>query len=424
MTFAGGTTYYACGNSGIILKSTDSGANWALQTSNTVFNLLGIFAISTSVAWACGVAGTIQATTDGGTNWSSQTSGQTVDMNAVHAVDANTAWMVTNWDSGPSATKVMNTTDGGANWNVVSIPQGTSIKFLSVFFISTTVGWLCGQEGLIYKSTDGGSVWVLQTSGVNDRLEGIAFQSTSLGWVVGDNGVILNTTDGGATWTEQTSGTSARLLSIAVIDANDVNIGGDGFTIMDTVDGGTTWTQPAAAWALTLEYIGRYRVYARIKKSSTGSGQMRVSSGWAGGSVLTNAQVDVVAGSSLQTVFLGEISIPATRISGEQSPTPIIKVEGQMDAGSETWSSDVFWIVPVDSLGETVEIVATATDSSHIIIDSDTNAINKGSTIVTWIGSPILLRPGRNNLVLCETTAITGAIITVKYIPLYLLPVA
>lgn len=428
ISWAGGTTYYACGNAGVILKSTDSGANWTALSSEVTEDLFDISFVSTTEGWACGGttsgAGRIRITVDGSA-WTTAKNATATKYTALSAVSATVchAFGIDVFDQPIHIRTIDGSAWSGAQMATTGtfVPTGATAPSASIVFV-------CGEAGKIYKSIDADdadptdAVWTLQTSGVASDLYNIKAQSTSVVWTCGANGVILYTSTGGTTWTAQTSGTSAKLNAIAIVDASNVNIAGDGYIVLDTDDAGTTWTQPIAAWALTSDYDGRWDVYAIIKKSSTGAGDMRVSSGWGGGSVITQASVAVTAGSALQTVYLGEISIPATTISDNVTASRAIKVEGKLDAGSETWSSDVFWIVPVD--GEVARTTAAATAASHITFDSDKNAVNQGSTIVTWIGSPINLRPGQNNIVICETAGIDDAVVTVKYKPLFLLPVA
>ena len=61
---------WAVGKPGVIVHTTDSGANWATETSGTTFDLLGVSAWDSSNAWAVGRHGTILRTIDAGTTWS------------------------------------------------------------------------------------------------------------------------------------------------------------------------------------------------------------------------------------------------------------------------------------------------------------------------------------------------------------------
>ncbi|MFA5404059.1 MAG: hypothetical protein WC358_03910, partial [Ignavibacteria bacterium] len=62
------------GQSGKILRTTNSGVNWISQTSGTTNHLFGVHFINTNTGWAIGDIGTILKTTNGGTSWITQTS--------------------------------------------------------------------------------------------------------------------------------------------------------------------------------------------------------------------------------------------------------------------------------------------------------------------------------------------------------------
>lgn len=48
--------------------------------------------------------------------------------------------------------------------------------------------------------------WFPQSSGTTVDLKSVYFIDSNTGWVAGYNGLILNTTDGGTSWTHQNSG--------------------------------------------------------------------------------------------------------------------------------------------------------------------------------------------------------------------------
>ena len=84
------------------------------------------------------------------------------------------------------------------------------------FFLNETISYICGFNGIILKSTDGGNTWSTLNSGVTSTLYSIHFVSPLIGFAVGDNSTIIKTTDGGQTWTPSTSSeiTSSYLHSV------------------------------------------------------------------------------------------------------------------------------------------------------------------------------------------------------------------
>lgn len=79
--------------------------------------------------------------------------------------------------------------------------------------------WRVGAAGSIEHSTDGGTTWSTQASGVSANLiTGFAL-SPKVCWVVGASGIILRTTDGGAHWIKISSPVAADLVGIRSTDA-------------------------------------------------------------------------------------------------------------------------------------------------------------------------------------------------------------
>jgi photosystem II stability/assembly factor-like uncharacterized protein len=67
-----------------------------------------------------------------------------------------------------------------------------------------------GLRGLIITSGDNGNSWRQASSPVQSDLVGVTFVSPTVGWAVGHEGVILRTQDGGGTWAKQLDGNEAR----------------------------------------------------------------------------------------------------------------------------------------------------------------------------------------------------------------------
>jgi len=104
--------------SGLILNTTNGGANWSSQTIGTN-GLNAVAFVNTNDGWAVGQLGTILVTTNGGTSWSPQTSGTTASLDGVAFADVNDGWAV-----GSTGT-ILVTTNGGATWS----PQTSGTSF-------------------------------------------------------------------------------------------------------------------------------------------------------------------------------------------------------------------------------------------------------------------------------------------------------
>ena len=108
----------------------------------------------------------------------------------------------------------------------------------------SSVVWRPGRAGLIEFSTNNGTSWSRQTSGVlADLLTGSA-PSDKVCWIVGRVGAILRTTDGGAHWTLISSPLPEDLGGIRATDELHASIWNARGTInFETSDGGLTWNR-------------------------------------------------------------------------------------------------------------------------------------------------------------------------------------
>ena len=86
--------------------------------------------------------------------------------------------------------------------------------------------------------------WVVQNSGVNVNLYDVKFANRYTGWAVGENGVVLKTTNGGTNWifmNNPSYGMGKILSGISVVDTNIMYFVGAHYTFIKTIDGGKTW---------------------------------------------------------------------------------------------------------------------------------------------------------------------------------------
>jgi photosystem II stability/assembly factor-like uncharacterized protein len=262
------------GSTGLSLTS-DGGTTWQSSTSaagDYYGALSALQFVNAQDGWAVGSGGEILATTNGGASWTAQSSNTTENLNGLHFTDAANGWAV-----GDQGT-IVATTDGGTSWTAQS--SGTSYQLTGVAFSDAANGWATGQSftedgnyssGLILHTSDGGQDWTTQYASLYDSATdtvGIAFSAVAFadaqhGWAVGETAgsdssytttVIMHTSDGGASWTKQldyeppllSNSGSATLSSVACTDAEHaVAVGYDenNTELWRTTDGGQTWTR-------------------------------------------------------------------------------------------------------------------------------------------------------------------------------------
>jgi len=118
--FTDANTAYVVGNSGVMYKTTDGGANWNQVTHGTgvTDNLNGVDFPQGQVnaGFVVGAGGVILKTSDAGSTWSTQTSGTLEELYGVSFFNANTGKAV-------GENRVLSTTDSGVTWTILG---GTS----------------------------------------------------------------------------------------------------------------------------------------------------------------------------------------------------------------------------------------------------------------------------------------------------------
>ncbi|HWA06545.1 MAG TPA: YCF48-related protein [Ignavibacteria bacterium] len=122
--------------------------------------------------------------------------------------------------------------------------SGTTVNLHSVnsHHGNENIAWVCGDNGVILHTTNGGVNWVQQVSGTTNDLYCICFMETSGGpvFAVGEGGIILLTTNNGTNWHSINSPTTKTLRDIS--DYNFVAVGDSG-TILKSSDVGINWVQ-------------------------------------------------------------------------------------------------------------------------------------------------------------------------------------
>jgi photosystem II stability/assembly factor-like uncharacterized protein len=129
--------------------------------------------------------------------------------------------------------------------------SGVNTRLNSVQFVDSNTGWCAGENGIILKTTTGGSNWFQQESGTNQKLQSISFPSSMTGYAAGDSGKILKTTNGGSIWFNlNITSRPTHFYSINFINESVGFAGGfpiyissgiDTIQLYKTIDAGLNW---------------------------------------------------------------------------------------------------------------------------------------------------------------------------------------
>ena len=191
---------YRRASSGVAAISALSayGDTWSSRSSGTLNSLLGLSFADANTGTAVGANGTVLRTTDGGATWALQSLGSIrSSLRAVAMSDPDTITTV-----GDYYNIILRTTDGGVNWRQQS--SGVGNFLFGVWFTTANTGFVVGGQGscglgfsTMLRTTDGGATWKRQFTGSSWGLSGVFFIDQNTGWAVGELGTILHTTTGG-----------------------------------------------------------------------------------------------------------------------------------------------------------------------------------------------------------------------------------
>jgi len=219
------THYYAVGEQGTFMRSSDGGETWTINSQAGVSDpLFG--------------------------------SGATLRLYSGWFFDANTGFVTGQSEFGE--TKIRKTTDGGNNFFDVSLGLNNSVsRIFDIYFINSTTGFLCGNNSVkAFKTTNAGLNWVQMSN-----LPVTAFDYECV-YAIDENNILMGansagiyrnvvrTTNGGATWINQ------NLPGSLVVDFKDIVFknASTGFIcgnseannpsyFATTTDGGASWVE-------------------------------------------------------------------------------------------------------------------------------------------------------------------------------------
>jgi photosystem II stability/assembly factor-like uncharacterized protein len=298
------TEIYAVGDAGNLWKTNDFGTTWTALPLNMTwgtFDYLDFYSldISGSLFVMSGYIGVVLISNDKGTTWGSHTLNynSNIYFDIKKAPGSNIVMAVGRQHSAGSS-QILRSTDGGTNFTPVDLYVNFDAYALSM--VSDKVGYVCGTNSVVMKTTNGGTVWNQVTNPVagSYSLYSMKFVNENTGWVflnytIPATGNIYKTTDGGNTWTAQTTGTTDGIMSADMADADNgyVTMNPSNKPIYKTNDGGATWTP------VTTPFTGNIKCVKALDKNTlyigVSYGTKRVAKSLDGGATWTTYALPV-----------------------------------------------------------------------------------------------------------------------------------
>ncbi|MEZ4691308.1 MAG: YCF48-related protein [Ignavibacteria bacterium] len=89
-----------------------------------------------------------------------------------------------------------------------------------VFFVNSETGYVCGDSGVVLKTSNGGVNWYMLQSELNSNLNGIFFNDAFTGFIAGSKGKILKTTNSGINWLNLPNGSNIAAILKPIVFIN------------------------------------------------------------------------------------------------------------------------------------------------------------------------------------------------------------
>lgn len=238
-----------------IAKTTDGGRSWSAiyelhgSANNREFLERSMFFVDVQTGWYVTLGGHIYKSTTGGTSWDLMFKDTTITMHKITFRDPLNGWVAGgDEDSKPV---VLRTSDGGFSWNAVRANSADGLDrgyFNTVHFLNRDTGWAAGTPRSVFRTTDGGVTWIPGTTSTLSGKYDVDFTTPTSGAAVAMGGKILRTTDGGLTWPAVQSWSGlwsqdANLYSVKFLDSAIGVATGGGSLVFQTTDGGASWTR-------------------------------------------------------------------------------------------------------------------------------------------------------------------------------------
>lgn len=267
---------YAVGDGtpqGPIYKTTDGGNSWTAQVSGATGPLNDVFFINTLTGYAAGDQEVLK-TTDGGLNWTSTP----LQLNqSIYCSSGSVCYM--------GGVGIRKTSDGGNTWHSLVLPSLSApnvFMIVSIDFTDLQTGYAVGAiydtssyqvvNGVILKTTNAGLTWnnintpANNTLLQNKPLSSVCFTNAQTGYITGANGLMLKTSNGGTPPCNLT-------LSITATNSSCTQANG---TATVVVNGGTSpytykWTNGDKAASADSLSAGLYMVLVTDASGCTDS---------------------------------------------------------------------------------------------------------------------------------------------------------
>ncbi|GLR69051.1 hypothetical protein GCM10010909_37340 [Acidocella aquatica] len=222
------------GEHGVIVYSDDAAKTWHQADVPASVTITNIAFVTPEVGWATGSLGVVLRTQDGGKTWVKQLDGlEEIDL-------MNTATQVYVASQPAGSDQAVRATRRAQ----ILTQSGPDKPMLAVLPISTSKVLIFGSYRFADYSTDGGKSWTDWSLHIGDPMSHNIYDAAAIGgayYVVGEEGLIFRSTDGGQSFPQLAQVGMATLFGITDVGGGAILVYGVSGSAYLSADAGKTW---------------------------------------------------------------------------------------------------------------------------------------------------------------------------------------
>lgn len=231
-----GTRLVAVGERGIVMVSDDNAASWRQVPVPVSVTLTAVRFADDKHGYAVGHSGTVIATADGGASWT-----RIFDGRQAAQISLTAAQATGNIAAQRDAQRL--------------VDDGPDKPLLDLLVINQRRVIVIGAYGMAYATTDGGLHWT-SVSGHLDNPRGLHLYAIrrrgARVLVCGEQGLVRLSTDGGQTFAALKTPYNGSFFTAELPSANEIMLAGLRGNVLRSADDGRTWAQTTAPGAASI----------------------------------------------------------------------------------------------------------------------------------------------------------------------------
>ncbi len=239
-----GVLYAGTANIGVV-KSSDSGATWTVQSAGlTELSALSLAVdpVEPGTVYVGTDNGGVFRSTNAGASWQSR--GLDSTLVGTLLVDPTNPQIVYASSLGPLEAGVFKSTDAGADWQMMNDGLASPTVLTLALDAGTPGSLYAGTDGGVFKSTDGAMTWTAMSVGLPPRTVVWSLAAGANVLYAGTSEGLFKSSDNAASWTGVSSGVPSNQIMVVAVDPvqSDTVYQGTTSGASRSTDAGQTWT--------------------------------------------------------------------------------------------------------------------------------------------------------------------------------------